>query len=222
MTLKYGVIPTVKRESVPSSCQLVREHAHVSQGTFLVLEPGSLLGASIGAYETQGHGGACQATVCLRVLRKGTGALSIQAGSSLHLVCSERRQLHLQDGSGCCWILLLLVVYPQHQRHALFGHQGFTLSLLRWLLGGGSLESLLAAIRLGVHAGADFGLAVLWAAVGLVTDHQDDDEHQHGSNNYAANNDDHSASQKLAVHETTLADLTGRVELHAADHTCGR
>lgn len=222
MTLKYGVIPTVKRESVPSSCQLIREQPHVGQGTFLVLEPGSLLGAGIGTYETQGHGGARQATVCLRVLRWGTGSLRIQAGSSLHLVYSQRRQLHLQDGSGGCWILLLLTVHPQHQRHALFRRLGFSLAFVGGLLGGGALEPLLAAVGLGVHAGADLGLAVLRAAVGLVTDHQDDDEHQHRSNNYTADNDDHSASQELAVHEAALADFTGRVELHTADHTCGR
>lgn len=73
-----------------------------------------------------------------------------------------------------------------------------------------------------MHAGADFKFAVDRAAVGLVADHQDDDEHQHRGNYDAANDYDHGAAQKLAVHEPALANLTGRVELHAANHTCGR
>lgn len=179
VALKNGVIPSVERESVPSSCQLIREQSHVGQGTFLVLEPGSLLGASVGAYETQGHGGARQATVRLRVLRWRARALCVQAGPPLHLVCAQRRQLHLQDCGGGCRIVLLLVVHPQHQRHALFRSLSLALSLVGWLLGGGALEPLLAAIGLRVHAGADLGLAVLWTAVGLVTYHQDDNENQH-------------------------------------------
>lgn len=222
MTLKNGVIPSVKRESVPSSCQLIREQPHVGQSTFLVLEPGSLLGTSVGADETQGHGGARQATVRLCVLRRGAGALRIQAGSPFHLVYTSGWQLHLEDGGGGSRILFLLIVHPQHQRHALFGPVSFALAIVRRLLGDGAREPLLAAVGLGVHAEADLGLAVLWAAVGLVADHQDDNEHQHRSNNYTTNNDDHSASQKLAVHEAALADLAGRVELHAAHHARGR
>lgn len=220
VTLKNGVISPVKGESVPSSCQLVREYPHVGQGVFLVFKPGGLLGASVGAYETQGHGGAREAAVCLRVLRWRPGALGVQAGPPLHPLCRQRWQLHLQHGSGGRRLLPLLAV--QHQRHALFGAWSFALTLIGRLLGGGALEPLLAAVGLAVHAGADLYFAVLRAAVGLVADHQDDNEDQHRSDNYTTNNDDHGASQELAVHEAARADFVGGVKLHTADHASGR
>lgn len=66
-----------------------------------------------------------------------------------------------------------------------------------------------------------FDLGGIGRAIGLVSDHQDDDEDEHRGHDDATDDDDHGATQELRLSKLALSGLRRGTKVDTAHHTCG-